>query len=80
MKVPVFLSNGKEDVAAEIQIRTIAMDFWASLEHDIAYKLPEDKSVIIKDELKSCADVINETDERMQKLHNVLADHRKTAR
>ena len=78
--VPVFLSKGKEEVAAEVQIRTIAMDFWASLEHDIAYKLPEDKVVVIKDELKSCADVINETDQRMQKLHNLLAAHRKETR
>lgn len=73
--VPVFLSEGKENVAAEVQIRTIAMDFWASLEHDIAYKLPEGKSEQIKEELKDCADVINDTDKRMQKLYNIIANY-----
>lgn len=72
VSVPVFLSDRKEPVKAEVQIRTIAMDFWASLEHDIAYKLPEAKSETIKEELKDCADVINNTDLRMQNLYNIL--------
>lgn len=72
VSVPVFLSDRKEPVKVEIQIRTIAMDFWASLEHDIAYKLPEAKSEKIKEELKNCADVISNTDLRMQNLYNIL--------
>ncbi|MDD3572638.1 MAG: GTP pyrophosphokinase family protein [Eubacteriales bacterium] len=70
--VPVFLLKSTEHVKVEIQIRTIAMDFWASLEHDLAYKLPKEKAGKLIDELKECADVINQTDERMQKLFNIL--------
>lgn len=72
VSVPVFLSDRKELVKAEVQVRTIAMDFWASLEHDIAYKLPEGESATIRKELKDCADVINNTDLRMQNLYNIL--------
>lgn len=70
--VPVFLSKSTEHVKVEIQIRTIAMDFWASLEHDLAYKLPEEKAGTATRELKECADVIHQTDERMQKLFDIL--------
>ncbi len=73
VSVPVFLSDRKEPVNAEVQIRTIAMDFWASLEHEIAYKIPE-RSEAMRDELKDCADVINDTDLRMQNLYNNLTD------
>ncbi len=72
VSIPVFLSNIKEFVRAEVQIRTIAMDFWASLEHDIAYKLPADKTETIREELRDCATVINETDLRMQNLNSIL--------
>lgn len=78
VSVPVFLSDRKEPVKAEVQIRTIAMDFWASLEHDIAYKLPESKSETIKEELKNCADVISNTDLRMQNLYNILPTYKST--
>jgi len=70
VKVPVFLSSGPEHVKVEIQIRTIAMDFWASLEHDLAYKLTDRKTEDVLNELKECADVIAETDKRMQNLYN----------
>ncbi len=69
--VPVFLSDRTERVGAEIQIRTIAMDFWASLEHEIAYKLANEKSDWTARELRACADVIAETDRRMQALHRM---------
>ncbi len=72
ISIPVFLSNEKKLVKAEVQIRTIAMDFWASLEHDIAYKLPADKTEPIREELRDCASVINETDLRMQNLNSIL--------
>ena len=68
--VPVFLSQSTERVKAEIQIRTIAMDFWATLEHDLAYKMSRDAANDISAELKSIADVIANTDLRMQNLHN----------
>jgi putative GTP pyrophosphokinase len=71
VKIPVFLSDKTERVKVEIQIRTIAMDFWASLEHELSYKLGEGKSEEVKNELKDCADVIAKTDMRMQRLHNM---------
>lgn len=70
--VPVFLSKQKEHVKVEIQIRTIAMDFWASLEHELAYKLTDKKTDHIVKELKDCADVIADTDMRMQNLYNIV--------
>jgi putative GTP pyrophosphokinase len=71
--VPVFLSDRTECVPAEIQIRTIAMDFWASLEHELGYKLSGGKTPEIEHELKACADVIAETDRRMQALFEAIA-------
>jgi putative GTP pyrophosphokinase len=79
VSVPVFLSNRKELVKAEVQIRTIAMDFWASLEHEIAYKIPDAESATMKMELKECADVINNTDLRMQNLYNILTNFKTSA-
>lgn len=65
VKVPVFFSNQTRDMMVEVQIRTIAMDFWASLEHQLKYKQEvENEQEIIK-ELKECADVIAGTDARM---------------
>ena len=63
--VPVFLSDRTVDVKVEIQIRTVAMDFWATLEHQIKYKqdIPNQEAII--EELRQCADTISETDERM---------------
>jgi putative GTP pyrophosphokinase len=68
--VPVFLSNRTEVVSVEVQIRTIAMDFWASLEHDLTYKFADRKTDAVFRELKECADVIAETDSNMQNLYN----------
>ncbi len=68
--VPVFLSPKAEIVKVEIQIRTIAMDFWASLEHEIFYKRTDAKIDSVSSELKDCADTIANVDERMQKLFN----------
>jgi len=70
--VPVFLSKRIESIKVEIQLRTIAMDFWASLEHDLVYKLATDKTDDAVRELKDCADIITKTDLRMQKLHNMI--------
>jgi len=70
--VPVFLSECTEILRVEVQIRTIAMDFWASLEHELAYKLVEGKSRDIFEELKNCADVIHDTDMRMQRLYGMI--------
>ena len=69
VEIPVFFSMRKENIRVEIQIRTVAMDFWASLEHQIRYKnsdLPQVQK--LADELKECADIIAQTDVRMQEL------------
>lgn len=68
LEVPIFFSDHVEPVRIEVQIRTIAMDFWASLEHKLYYKTGEGKSMHIKDELKECASIITETDMRMQNI------------
>lgn len=68
IEIPVFFSTKKEMIRVEIQIRTVAMDFWASLEHQIRYKNDSPEVQAIADELKDCADTIAQTDIRMQKL------------
>ncbi len=68
IETPVFFSTGKEMIRVEIQIRTVAMDFWASLEHQIRYKNNAPDVQIIADELKACADTIAQTDAKMQQL------------
>ncbi|MCF6297777.1 MAG: GTP pyrophosphokinase family protein [Flavobacteriaceae bacterium] len=69
--VPVFLSASTELVKVEIQIRTIAMDFWASLDHELSFKLTDKKIEAVTLELKECADIISDIDIRMQNLHNI---------
>ena len=70
VEIPVFLSTGKQYLPVEVQIRTIAMDFWASLEHRIRYKVefqvPED----LNQELFDAAQRIAEVDEDMQRIHD----------
>lgn len=78
VEVPVYFSTHKEMVRAELQIRTIAMDFWASLEHHLRYKKDIERSEEIKEQLKECADIICNTDERMQDiLYQILEDKKK---
>ncbi|MBQ3687525.1 MAG: hypothetical protein II932_06810, partial [Treponema sp.] len=68
VKVAVYFSDQKREIPVEIQIRTIAMDFWASLDHQLHYKKDFVMQEDIDAELKSIADVIASTDQRMQKL------------
>lgn len=68
VKVAVYFSDEKREIPVEIQIRTIAMDFWASLEHQLHYKKDYQMPKDISEELKSIADNIAANDERMQKL------------
>lgn len=74
VEVPIFLENEKRLVKAEVQLRTIAMDFWASLEHKLRYKkdLPPYKLDLLADELKKCADQSAEWDRRMQDIKNII--------
>ena len=74
VEIPVFFSKGKTPMRVEIQIRTIAMDFWASLDHELKYKKnvdPADEEMIAQ-ELLSCADRIAETDTIMQQIRMKL--------
>lgn len=69
IRLPVYLSDRTEQVIAEIQIRTIAMDFWASLEHDVRYKVDKAKLPAgINEEMLACADRIAEIDQKMQDI------------
>ncbi|MBR0031834.1 MAG: GTP pyrophosphokinase family protein [Treponema sp.] len=74
VKVRVSFSDQKREIPVEIQIRTIAMDFWASLEHQIHYKKDYSMPDNIVDELKSIAETIHDTDKRMQNLAEYLPD------
>ena len=65
IEIPVFFSNEKRYMRVEVQIRTIAMDFWASLDHQLKYKKEFMDSDEISAELKECAEIIAETDARM---------------
>lgn len=70
--IPVFLSSGVVPIRIEIQIRTIAMDFWASLEHKIYYKYRNEAPHGITDKLKICANMISILDERMLDIKNEI--------
>ena len=73
VRVPVYFMDSKAMVPVEVQIRTIAMDYWASLEHDLKYKAVADlKKLDIADELKACAQNLEEIERRMQILANAL--------
>jgi putative GTP pyrophosphokinase len=67
--VPVYLSNMTIDIKVEIQIRTIAMDFWASLEHKIYYKFEGNAPEHIRRELKECSDLVSYLDQKMLSIN-----------
>ena len=74
VEVPAYFEHGQEYIPVEIQIRTIAMDFWASLEHQLHYKTLGDETAAstLAQELKECAETIAQTDQRMQEmLHRI---------
>lgn len=70
--VPVYLKEKVEYIEAEIQIRTVAMDFWASLDHKLRYKLPEDIPVYLQREMLACSDDIKILDSKMQHLYEIV--------
>ncbi len=72
--IPIYLASGKVDTKVEIQIRTIAMDFWASLEHKIHYKFEGNAPEYMYSELKSCAEIAAELDARMLSLNNTIIE------
>ncbi len=70
LDIPIFLSNEKKHMKVEVQFRTIAMDFWASLEHKLKYKKNVENSEIIVEQLKKCADSIEKLDYQMQEIRD----------
>ena len=70
--IPVYLIDGVELVEAEIQIRTVAMDFWASLDHKITYKFKGEIPEEIKEGMHKCAEDIHALDQKMLKLNNEM--------
>ena len=74
IEVPVFLSDRQENVCVEVQIRTIAMDFWASLEHKIFYKYNQSVPESLLMELKNAAESANALDLQMERLHHEIKE------
>ena len=77
VSVPIFLQDGKRNMTVEVQLRTIAMDFWASLEHKLRYKkdIPADKAKYLEDEMLACAQISADLDMRMQNVRDVIAEN-----
>ena len=72
LEIPVFFSDKKEPMRVEVQIRTIAMDFWASLEHQLRYKSDHDLSDETQAELQECAAIMNDLDHKMQSIRRSI--------
>lgn len=75
VSVPIFLTNNVIDTKVEIQIRTIAMDYWASLEHRIYYKFEGNAPASLREELKECADVVAFLDEKMLSINEKVGKY-----
>jgi len=75
VSVPIYLSDSVVDTKVEIQIRTIAMDFWASLEHKIYYKFEGNAPEYISKDLKECSDMIAALDEKMWSLNEAIQSY-----
>lgn len=74
VSIPIFLSDRKTEATVEIQIRTVAMDFWASLEHKLKYKKHIKKAESISNELFYCAELIAQLDGRMQQIREKIEE------
>ncbi len=72
LDIPIFLAKEKKHMKVEVQFRTIAMDFWASLEHKLKYKKNIENPESVMLELKECADVICATDQKMQRIRDTI--------
>ncbi|MGP4063609.1 GTP pyrophosphokinase [Oceanobacillus sp. M65] len=73
LQIPIFMSDREEHMYVEIQIRTIAMDFWASLEHKIYYKYNKEVPAHLTEELKEAADSATKLDRKMEEIHRKMA-------
>lgn len=72
LDIPIFLTGEKKHMRVEVQFRTIAMDFWASLEHKLKYKKDIENAAGISEELKYCADIISQLDRRMEQIRTKI--------
>ena len=77
VEVPIFLSKEKRYMRVEVQLRTIAMDFWASLEHKLRYKkdIPQEHAKQIAEQLVQCAQTVSETDQKMLSIRRQIEGH-----
>ena len=78
ISIPVYLSESTVETKVEIQIRTIAMDFWASLEHKIYYKFEGKAPEHIRNELKECSDIVSYLDRKMLSLNEEIKSYSKS--
>ena len=76
VSVPIFLSDSVVDTKVEIQIRTIAMDFWASLEHKIYYKFEGNAPQYISRDLRECSEIVSMLDAKMLQLNEAIIEAR----
>ena len=76
VEIPIFLKDEKKNMRVEVQLRTIAMDFWASLEHKFSYKkdIPQDEEELLRRELLDCAQISADLDLRMEKIKNRIVN------
>lgn len=74
VSIPIFLSDRVVETKVEIQIRTIAMDFWASLEHKIYYKFEGNAPAYISHDLQECSKIVSELDEKMLSLNEAILE------
>ena len=78
--IPIFLKDEKKDMRVEVQLRTIAMDFWASLDHKLSYKkdIPEEEAKLLRQELLECAQISADLDVRMGEIKNRIVNKENT--
>ena len=72
LEIPVFQSTGKTPVKVEVQFRTIAMDFWASVDHKLRYKKRVEHEELLVERLRKCADIITALDNEMQDIRTMI--------
>jgi putative GTP pyrophosphokinase len=78
LQIPVFMSDRMENVYVEVQIRTIAMDFWASLEHKIYYKYNKEIPEDLLEELKEAANTVSQLDMKMERINREINRYKKS--
>ena len=76
IEVPIFLQNEKRPMKVEVQLRTIAMDFWASLEHKIYYKFEGNAPEYISRDLRACAEIVSNLDAKMLQLNEAILEEK----